>query len=153
DMSLALQAKLLRVLQESEIERVGGDAPIRVDVRVLAATNRDLEAEVRAGRFRDDLYYRLAVVGIELPPLRARGDDVRLLAEHYLGKYATRYGRPARALHGDTVAALRSCPWPGNVRQLRNVIERAVLIAEGTLVLPSHLPAEVRNPGAVGQPS
>ena len=149
DMSLALQAKLLRVLQESEIERVGGDGPIRVDVRVLAATNRDLEAEVLAGRFRDDLYYRLDVVGIELPPLRARGDDVRLLAEHYLAEYAGRYARPARVFHADAVAVLRSCPWPGNVRQLRNAIERAVLVAEGPLVLPCHLPMEVRNPGAV----
>jgi two-component system response regulator HydG len=148
DMSLALQAKLLRVLQEREIERVGGDAPIRVDVRVLAATNRDLEAEVAACRFREDLYYRLAVVNIELPPLRARGDDLRLLAEHYLAEYAARYGRPARVLHAETVAALRACSWPGNVRQLRNAIERAVLITEGPLVLPCHLPLEVRNPGS-----
>ena len=149
DMSLSLQAKLLRVLQEREIERVGGDAPIGVDVRVLAATNRDLEAEVAAGRFREDLYYRLAVVGIELPPLRARGDDLVLLADHYLAEYATRYGRPAHTFHADTIAALRAYGWPGNVRQLRNAIERAVLVAEGSLVLPCHLPLEVRSPGTV----
>jgi DNA-binding NtrC family response regulator len=148
DMSLSLQAKLLRVLQEGEIERIGGDAPISIDARVVAATHRDLEAEVAAGRFREDLYYRLAVISIELPPLRARGEDVVLLAEYYLREYSACHGRTAQMLHGDTLAALRAYRWPGNVRQLRNTIERAVLITQGEVVLPCHLPEEIRTAAA-----
>jgi DNA-binding NtrC family response regulator len=148
DMSLALQAKLLRVLQEREIERVGGDGPIRVDVRVVAATNRDLEVDVATGRFREDLYYRLAVVQIRLPPLRARGDDVRLLAEHFLRSAAADFGRPVRSLDPATLALLRQHDWPGNVRQLRNAVERAVLMAEGSVVRSVHLPAEIRAPAS-----
>jgi DNA-binding NtrC family response regulator len=150
DMSLALQAKLLRVLQEREIERVGGDAPIRVDVRFIAATNRDLEGDVSAGRFREDLYYRLAVVPIELPALRERDEDVRLLAEHYLERAAAEHGRRARRIDADALRILRAYHWPGNVRQLRNAMERAVLLAEGAVIRPCHLPAEVRNPEATG---
>jgi two-component system response regulator AtoC len=146
DMSLALQAKMLRALQEREIERVGGEAPIRIDVRVIAATNRNLEDDVAAGRFREDLYYRLAVVQVVLPPLRERGDDVRRLAEHYLTRAASEFGRPVRQLDPRTLAALCACNWPGNVRQLRNAIERAVLMAEGTVLRPTHLPAEIVAP-------
>jgi DNA-binding NtrC family response regulator len=144
DMSPAMQAKILRALQEEEIERVGGDRPIPVDVRVIAATNRDLEAEVAAGRFREDLYYRLAVVVIHLPPLRERGDDVELLARHYLEHFARKHGRGVHELDEGALELLRSHPWPGNIRQLRNVVERALLMAEGPVLLPEHLPNEVR---------
>jgi DNA-binding NtrC family response regulator len=146
DMSLALQAKILRALQEREVERVGGEAPIRVDVRLIAATNRDLEADVAAGRFREDLYYRLAVVPVELPPLRARDDDVRLLAEYYLRRAAQEHGRPASRIDAGALRLLRAYPWPGNVRQLRNAMERAVLLADGAVIRAAHLPAEVRTP-------
>jgi two-component system nitrogen regulation response regulator GlnG len=142
DMSLPLQAKILRVLQEREIERVGGSAPIAVDVRLIAATHRDLETDVATGRFREDLYYRLAVITVKLPPLRERGDDLRLLAEHYLARYAREYRRPVRVLAREALAILRAYHWPGNVRQLRNIIECSVLQADGEVLLPSHLPRE-----------
>jgi two-component system response regulator AtoC len=140
DMSLPLQAKILRVLQEREIERVGGSAPIPVDVRLIAATHRDLEQDVAAGRFREDLYYRLAVITVSLPALRERGDDLRLLAEHYVAHYAREYRRPVQAISREALALLRGYGWPGNVRQLRNVIESAILQADGAVLLPSHLP-------------
>jgi DNA-binding NtrC family response regulator len=146
DMSLALQAKVLRALQEREIERVGGEQPIRVDVRFVAATNRDLEADVVAGRFREDLYYRLNVVPLELPPLRVRGEDVRLLAEYYLERVAQEHGLAPLHLAPETLSLLQSYEWPGNVRQLRNVMERAALLAEGRVIRPAHLPEEVRSP-------
>ncbi len=148
DMSPGMQAKILRVLQEEEIERVGGDRPVAVDVRVVAATNRDLAVEVAAGRVREDLYDRLAVVVVHLPPLRERGEDVELLARHYLEHFARKHGRGVYDLHDGTVELLRAYPWPGNVRQLRNVVERALLMAEGPVLLPEHLPDEVR----LGQP-
>jgi two-component system response regulator HydG len=144
DMSPGMQARILRALQEGEIERVGGDRAIAVDVRVVAATNRDLSAEVAAGRFREDLYYRLAVVVVHLPPLRDRGDDVELLAWHYLDHFARKHGRGVHHLDDGTVQLLRSHGWPGNIRQLRNVVERALLVAEGPVLLPEHLPNEVR---------
>jgi DNA-binding NtrC family response regulator len=140
----AMQAKILRVLQEGEIERVGGDRAIPVDVRIVAATNRDLSTEVDAGRFREDLYYRLAVVVVHLPPLRERGDDVELLARHYVVHFARKHGRAVHEMADETVTLLRSHPWPGNIRQLRNVVERALLMAEGPVLLPEHLPNEVR---------
>jgi DNA-binding NtrC family response regulator len=143
DMSLPLQAKILRVLQEREIERVGGSGPVAVDVRLIAATHRDLEQDVRAGRFREDLYYRLAVIVVPLPALRDRGDDLRLLIEHYVARYAREYRRPVRAIARESMAVLRGYQWPGNVRQLRNVIESAVLLADGEVLLPSHLPPEL----------
>ncbi|HEU0300272.1 MAG TPA: sigma-54 dependent transcriptional regulator [Longimicrobium sp.] len=152
DMSPGMQAKILRVLQEEEIERVGGDRPVAVDVRVVAATNRDLGVEVAAGRFREDLYYRLAVVVVHLPPLRERGEDVELLARHYLEHFARKHGRGVYDLHDGTVELLRSYPWPGNVRQLRNVVERALLMAEGPVLLPEHLPDEVRLGQHPGDP-
>ncbi len=153
DMSMALQAKILRVLQEREVERVGGSAPVPVDVRLIAATHRDLEKDVRSGRFREDLYYRLAVVTVHLPPLRERGDDLRVLAEHYLTQYAAEYDRPVRAISRDALAILRGHAWPGNVRQLRNVMESAVLLADGPSLLPCHLPPEVSAPETVTVPS
>jgi two-component system nitrogen regulation response regulator GlnG len=143
DMSLALQAKILRALQEREIERVGGTGPVSVDVRLIAATHRDLDQDVRAGRFREDLYYRLAVVTVALPPLRDRGNDLRALTEHYLSRYAREYGRPVHTVSRDAFAILQSYRWPGNVRQLRNVIESAVLLADSETLLPYHLPPEL----------
>lgn len=143
DMSLPLQAKILRAVQEREIERIGGNGPIPIDVRLLAATHRDLEQEVELGRFRQDLYYRLAVVTVQLPSLRERGDDIRLLAEHYLAYYVREYGRTLRFISRDALHALRCYHWPGNVRQLRNVIESAVLLADGDTLLTVHLPDEL----------
>jgi DNA-binding NtrC family response regulator len=145
DMSLPLQAKILRALQEREIERVGGEQSMPVNVRLVAATNRTLEDEVAAGRFREDLYYRLAVVVLTLPPLRERGDDVRLLAEHCVAKAALEGDWQVQAIAPETLDFLRNYPWPGNVRQLGNVIERAIVMADGPVLLPQHLPPEIRN--------
>ena len=145
DMSLPAQAKVLRALQEREIERVGGDGSMRVDVRVVVATHRDLAREVEQGSFREDLYYRLAVVVLALPPLRERGDDIRLLAEACVARFACAHQRQTRAIARETLALLAAHPWPGNVRQLCNVLERALLLADGPVLLPSHLPPEVRE--------
>jgi two-component system response regulator AtoC len=128
DLDLAIQAKLLRVLQEQEITRVGGQGAVKVNVRIVAATNRDLEAAVREGRFRDDLYYRLNVIPIRLPPLRERTGDLPALMEHFLGSFAARYGRPSPIPPPELLAAARAYGWPGNVRELRNLCERAVLM-------------------------
>jgi two-component system response regulator AtoC len=128
DLDPSVQAKLLRVLQEREITRVGGSEPIKVDVRIVAATNRDLEGLVKAGAFRDDLYYRLNVIPIRLPPLRERPGDLPALLGHFLASFAGRYGRSAPPAPLDLLAAMRSHPWPGNVRELRNLCERAVLM-------------------------
>jgi DNA-binding NtrC family response regulator len=143
DMPLALQVKILRALQEREIERVGGDESIPLDVRVIAATNCDLAAAVADGRVREDLYYRLAVCEMRLPPLRDRGDDVAALAEYYAFHFAAEHHRAVDALSDATVRILQQYSWPGNVRQLRNVIERAVLTLDGPVLLPSHLPPHV----------
>jgi two-component system response regulator AtoC len=129
ELPLGLQAKLLRVLQESEIRRVGDQKTRRVDARVLAATARDLEAEVRAGRFREDLFYRIHVVAIALPPLREREDDIAPLSRHFAARLAQRLGRPL-ALSDDAIAWLEQQPWPGNVRELENAIERAAVLNE-----------------------
>ncbi len=131
ELPLDLQAKLLRVLQDGEFERVGSARTIRVDVRVLAATNRDLEAAVREGRFRHDLYYRLNVFPIRIPPLRERTEDVRLLVKYFVARYATKYGKRIGAIPQPAMDALAAYPWPGNVRELVNVIERAVILSQG----------------------
>lgn len=137
------QVKLLRVLQEHEFERVGGNQPVKVDVRIVAATNRDLKAMVEQGKFREDLYYRLNVIQLELPPLRRRRGDVMGLAHHFLEKFSAQSGRSLR--FDDQVARLLSrYDWPGNVRELENVIERAVVLAEGSVILLRHLPNEVQ---------
>ncbi len=122
------QAKFLRVIQEGELNRLGDDQPIRVDVRIVASTNSDLEAAVKAGRFRADLFYRLDVVRIEVPPLRERAEDIALLARRFAEEIAVRLGRPAPGVSPETLARLRAYPWPGNVRELRNVIERALIL-------------------------
>ncbi|MFL5386994.1 MAG: sigma-54 interaction domain-containing protein [Longimicrobiaceae bacterium] len=139
DMSLVLQAKILRALQEREIERVGGEERISLDVRVVAATHRDLAALIAEGEFREDLFYRLAVVRLHLPPLRERRGDVRALVLHYAARFARAYGRPLRAVSDEALARLEAHPWPGNVRELRNAVERAVLLATGDVLLPAHL--------------
>jgi DNA-binding NtrC family response regulator len=131
DMAPETQAKVLRVLQEHSLERVGGTQPIEVDVRVVAATHRDLEAEVKEGRFREDLYYRLRVVELELPPLRERTGDVPALAQRFLEQVAERLGREKKRLTDQALARLIRHPWPGNVRELRNVIEQATVLASG----------------------
>ena len=128
------QAKLLRVLQEGVFERVGGTHPIAVDVRVLASTNRDLAEAVKAGRFREDLYYRLRVIPVQVPPLRERGDDILLLAQHFLVRYVQRYGSTMPQLDEEARAYLLAAPWPGNVRELQHAIERAVVLAQGDVI-------------------
>ena len=134
DMSLKTQAKVLRVLQEQTFQRVGAQQTIRVDVRVLAATNKDLQQEIANGLFRSDLYYRLNVIPIEVPPLRDRGDDIVLLAEHFLRRYLAETGSPRKRLSAGAAAKLKAYHWPGNVRELRNVVERlAILLPHETI--------------------
>ena len=128
DLDLALQSKLLRVLQEQEITRVGARTALRVNVRIVTATNRDLEAAVKEGRFRDDLYYRLNVIPITLPPLRERPQDLEALLDHFLGSFSARHGRPVPAPPPEVLASLQGYAWPGNVRELRNLCERAILM-------------------------
>jgi DNA-binding NtrC family response regulator len=139
DIREALQTKLLRVLQEHEFERVGGTRPIRVDIRVIAATNRDLEQAVAAGRFREDLYYRLNVVTLRIPPLRERPEDIPDLAHHFLRLYCAETGKTIRGISDEAIAVLQAHSWPGNVRELENAIERAVVLGSGTEVTPSDL--------------
>jgi len=145
DMSLALQAKILRAVQEREIERVGGAETIAVDVGLIAATNRDLKEAIGQGRFREDLYYRLAVVTIRLPTLAERGDDLVLLAAFFVRQFAERYGKHIHAISDRALDLLRDHPWVGNVRELRNVIERAVIVATDDTLRAEHLPDELRG--------
>src|SRR5216117_3847458 len=134
DMSLKTQAKVLRVLQEQTMEAVGGSTPIKVDVRVLAATNKDLQQEIRAGRFREDLYFRLSVVPIFVPALRERQEDIPLLADHFMAEFAREYGRRVKSFDRGAVNVLQQYAWPGNVRELRNVIERLAIMVPGDLI-------------------
>jgi DNA-binding NtrC family response regulator len=143
ELAPALQAKLLRSLQGSVIERVGGVQPIEVDARIVAATNRNLEREVEEGRFRDDLYYRIHVVPLELPPLRERRDDIRLLAERFLARARERAGLGAARFTREALAALEPYPWPGNVRELENAIERAVALSDRDLIDVGDLPENI----------
>jgi two-component system response regulator PilR (NtrC family) len=140
-----LQVKLLRVLEDPEIRPVGGVKPVRVDVRIVAATNRDLAQAMARGTFRQDLYYRLNVILLHLPPLRERREDLPLLVDHFLQKFAEASGRPIKVVSPGTFAALESYPWPGNVRELENVIERAVTLERGTVLGPDALPDSLRN--------
>ena len=140
DLAPELQVKLLRFLQEREFERVGGTKAIQVDVRIIAATNRDLEAAMREGRFREDLYYRLNVVAISLPPLRERKDDIPALAHFFLRRFAVETKKPFTAITPDAQARLLAYDWPGNVRELANVLERAVVLGPGPQVTPQDLP-------------
>jgi transcriptional regulator with GAF, ATPase, and Fis domain len=134
DLPMEVQIKLLRVLQEQEFERVGGAETLEVDVRVVSATNRDLETMIEDGSFREDLYYRLNVFPIVLPPLRDRVEDLRALVDHFLAKYALRAGKKITGFSDDAVDKLRSYSWPGNVRELENVVERALIVARGSKV-------------------
>lgn len=132
ELPLELQAKLLRVLQEGEFEPVGSSRTVRVDVRIVAATNRDLEEEVRHGTFRSDLYYRLSIFPITVPPLRERKNDIPLLVRHYVKEFSLKFGKEIEAISQETMAALKNYPWPGNIRELRNVVERAVIVTQGS---------------------
>jgi two-component system response regulator AtoC len=151
ELDRALQAKLLRVLEQRRFERVGGTREIEVDIRLIAATNRDLGEEMRAGRFRDDLYHRLAVFPIRLAPLRDRPMDLEPLAAHLLARIARQLGRPPLSISGGAQARLAAYGWPGNVRELANVLERAAILAEGPVIEVEHLGLDVRpRPAAAG---
>ncbi|WP_456433500.1 sigma-54-dependent transcriptional regulator [Thermosulfuriphilus sp.] len=153
EMALPLQAKLLRVLQEGEIDRIGGREPVKVDVRIVATTNRDMESYVREGHFREDLFFRLNVIPLKIPPLRERRGDIRLLAEHFARQFSGFYGRPFEGFAPGVLEVLEGLPWPGNVRELKNVIERAVLLSkEGVITLGALFPDE-EIPRASGQPA
>jgi DNA-binding NtrC family response regulator len=145
ELDVSMQAKLLRALQEREIRRVGGNRAIKIDVRVVAATNRDLRAMVGDGRFRDDLYYRINVLSIDLPPLRERRDDIPILIDFFLKKHTRNTSRLVRGLTPEARRIMLDYGWPGNVRQLESAIERAILLCEGDLITPEDLPLEVRQ--------
>jgi DNA-binding NtrC family response regulator len=145
DMSLATQAKLLRVLEERKVERLGGSHSIPIDVRVISATNRDLAAAVAGEKFRADLYYRLRVVQVDLPPLRGRREDVPMLAENFLQTYAKRYQLKCVEISADAMKRLVAYDWPGNVRELRNAIERGAVLADGKTIRPDDLPEEIKS--------
>jgi DNA-binding NtrC family response regulator len=147
-MSLKTQAKVLRVLQEQVVDPVGGHDSVKVDVRVLAATNKDLTAEIRAGRFREDLYFRLDVFPVAVPPLRERRDDIPLLAAHFMGRFAQEHGIEAPRLSPLTVSRMMQYDWPGNVRELENYIERSVIMYPGSAGFPFDLPRAVGHDGA-----
>lgn len=143
EMSVEMQVKLLRVLQEQRFERVGGIRTIEVDVRLITATNKDLVEEVKAGRFRDDLFYRLNVVPIDLPPLRERPTDIPLLIADFVKKFSARLSKPAPSVTPEALELLTQFPWPGNIRQLENVVERFLVMCDGETILPEHLPEEI----------
>ncbi|MFO0848465.1 MAG: sigma-54 dependent transcriptional regulator [Gemmataceae bacterium] len=150
EMAPLTQAKVLRLLQEQRFERVGGDETVTTDVRLIAATNADLEKLADDGRFRKDLFFRLNVFAIKLPPLRDRGDDLPLLIDHYVRRYGQELGKPVQAIAPEVLAALRAYPWPGNVRELQSVLKQALLQMPGTALLLDDLPAGIA--GATGQP-
>ncbi len=145
DMSLRTQAKILRIIQEQNFERVGGSRPIQVDVRVIAATNKDLQSEIEAGRFRQDLYYRLNVIPIRVPPLRERLQDIPLLVEDFLRQVANESTMGRKEIAPTVYALLQSYPWPGNVRELRNFVERLVIMIPGQIIRPQDLPRDFQQ--------
>jgi two-component system nitrogen regulation response regulator GlnG len=140
DMPQALQAKILRVLQEQAFERVGGTETVTTDVRIISATHRDLKARSAAGSFRADLYYRLGVFTVHLPPLRERGDDLAVLVGYFLRRFGRELGRDVREASGEAMARLQSYSWPGNIRELQSVLKQALLRATGSVLLPAMLP-------------
>jgi two-component system nitrogen regulation response regulator NtrX len=144
DMSLKTQAKVLRVLQEQTFERVGGSETLSVDVRVIAASNKDLEEEIRKGAFREDLFYRLNVIPFEVPPLRERKSDIALLAEHFLRLFSREYGKRQKALGAEAMQLLVQYGWPGNVRELRNVIERMVIMVPQEVIRQDDVASALR---------
>ncbi len=143
DMSMPTQAKLLRFIDHRNFKRVGGAQDINVDIRIVAATNKDLEVEVRTGRFRSDLYFRLKVVSVHLPPLRERGDDVMLLAHHFIREFARKFQKPFEDVMPDVAQVFGQYAWPGNVRELRNLVERVVLLEDGDAFRLEHMPSEL----------
>jgi DNA-binding NtrC family response regulator len=145
EISVAMQAKLLRAIQEKELRRVGGKVNIPIDVRIISATNRELEAEIKRGNFRDDLYYRLNVIRLNLPPLRERGSDIATLANFFVAKYSQATGNRLIGISKPALKILMNFSWPGNVRQLESIIERGVLMAESDYILPEDLPVEVHE--------
>lgn len=145
DMDISLQAKLLRVLQEKNFERLGGTKTVDIDVRVIAATHMDLQELIRQGKFREDLYYRLSVFPLVIPPLRERPDDINVLAEHFVEKYTTAMKKGSKSLTREAVALLEKYHWPGNVRELENTIERAVILAEGKKISPEHIAVRLKR--------
>lgn len=152
DMPLATQGKILRLLQDQKFERVGGNQTIQTDVRVIAATNRDLKAFSEQGKFRPDLYYRLSVFTIRLPPLRERGDDLPMLTHYYLRRFNRELSRDVREVAPETMRRLRAYPWPGNIRELQSVVKQALLHATGSVLIPAFLP-ELSSPEAAGESS
>jgi PAS domain S-box-containing protein len=152
DISPRIQLKLLRVLQEKEFERVGESTPIKVDVRVIASTNKNLMARVDAGEFREDLYYRLKVVEIELPPLRERLEDIPLLVEHFRGRFNRKFNRSVQAVSDELLRTFMSYAWPGNVRELEHTIERAFVLCRGRTLTADHIPDDIRRPKAAKRP-
>ncbi|QSQ20115.1 sigma-54-dependent Fis family transcriptional regulator [Pyxidicoccus parkwayensis] len=154
DIPLSMQVKLLRVIQERELERLGGTQPVKVDVRFVAATHQPLEELVKTGRFREDLFYRLNVVPVELPPLRARPEDIEPLAKHFLDAHAKANGRPPFTLTPEGLAVLQAQPWPGNVRQLQNFLERLVVLSDGQVLTGEEVTRELaRQPGLSPAPT
>jgi two-component system nitrogen regulation response regulator NtrX len=145
DMSLKTQAKVLRALEEQSFERVGGTETVKVDVRVIAACNRDVETLIREGRFRDDLFYRLNVIPIEVPPLRARKDDIPLLVDHFIAIFCAENGKRVKTVSGEALAYFLNYDWPGNVRELRNMVERLVIMAPRDVIGPDDLPPPLRR--------
>ena len=163
EMSPMMQVKLLRVLQERRFRRVGGTEEIVADIRIIAATNRDLPKEIQDGRFREDLYYRINVIPVHLPPLRERGEDIAMLAEHFVARFARQMGKPVTGISRAALELVEAYPWPGNIRELENAMERAVALEQTPTVLPDSLPDRVQHgdrpplallprPGAAGRP-
>jgi two-component system, NtrC family, nitrogen regulation response regulator NtrX len=144
DMSLKTQAKVLRALEEQVIERVGGREPVKVDVRVIAASNRNLQALIAQGAFREDLFYRLAVIPVEVPPLRARRDDIPMLVDHFVALFCVENGKRIKTVSGEALAYFLAYDWPGNIRELRNMVERLVIMTAGDVIGPDDLPAPLR---------
>jgi transcriptional regulator with GAF, ATPase, and Fis domain len=153
EMDLSLQVKILRVLQEKEFERVGGAKTMKADVRIVAATNRDLEEEVRTGRFREDLFYRLNVIPLHLPPLRERGDDILLLADYFLGRFCKLKQRKKMGLPAVSRELFLKYPWPGNVRELENFMERLSILCEHDEILPEDLPQKILDVAGIAAPT
>jgi transcriptional regulator with PAS, ATPase and Fis domain len=149
DLALDLQAKILRALQEHEIERVGGEKPILLDLRVICATNRDLARRVQEGKFREDLYWRLKVVPIELPPLRTRREDIRDLAQHFLARTAAEHGRAPQTVSDGALQLLERYPWPGNIRELENIMARMTVVCDSEVIEEADLPYDFALAAAV----
>jgi len=145
DMALMTQTKLLRVLQEREFERIGGKETVKVDVRITAATNKNLLDEIKRGRFREDLYYRLNVVEIRIPPLRDRMEDLVPIVEYFLGEFTRKYNKPGLAMSEEAMRVLSSYDWPGNIRELKNVIERSIVLSRGLVIEPEDFPEKIRQ--------